>query len=76
MSGRADDTIIQRSYPRVGKWVTEFLAQFGRSLVPLFTLVFREDPEATVIIEVEAPYGSSPLSPTESDSIRAAANCK
>jgi hypothetical protein len=66
-------SISQRQAPRQGIWATEFFAQVGRSLAPLFTLKFREDPHATIITEVMVPAGGSALSADDILIIRAAA---
>jgi hypothetical protein len=67
-------SISQRQAPRKGIWATEFYAQFGRTLSPLFTLKFREDPHATIITEVMVPAGGSALSADDLSIIRAAAD--
>jgi hypothetical protein len=66
-------TISQRQAPRMGVWATEFYALCGRSLAPLFTLKFREDPDATIITELMIPEGGSPLSSDDLMLLRAAA---
>jgi hypothetical protein len=67
-------TITQRQAPRKGIWATEFYAQCGRSLALLFTLRFREDPNATVITEVVIPEAGSALSAEDLMLINAAAD--
>ena len=62
--------ITQRSLPRSGKWVTDFFAQVGRKSTPLSTLTYREDPEVTVIIAVEAPSGPPVLCDEDLQAIR------
>jgi hypothetical protein len=63
-------SITQRQAPRNGIWSTEFFAQTGRVLTPLFTLRFREDPTVTVITEVVAPPNGSALSAAHLQLIR------
>ncbi len=41
---------------------TEFFAQQGRRLTPLFHLLFNETPEHMTIEQVVPPSGGSPLS--------------
>jgi hypothetical protein len=66
-------SICQRQAPRGGTWFTEFFAQSGRSLAPLFSLRFREDPTETVITELIVPSAGSALSDDHMQLIRVAA---
>ena len=66
-------SICQRQAPRGGTWFTEFFAQSGRNLAPLFSLRFREDPTETVITGVIIPTAGSALSDDNLKLIREAA---
>ena len=63
--------ISQSSKPRSGVWHTDFFVLKGRILTPLFSLTFKEDPEATTIVEMNPPPGGSPLSVADFARIKA-----
>jgi hypothetical protein len=69
----ATATISQTSKPRNGVMSTEFFALKGRVLTLLFTLVFKETPEESIIVRVTLPADGSPLSDDSLDRIKRAA---
>jgi hypothetical protein len=66
-------SICQRQAPRGGTWSTEFFAQNGRNLAPLFSLRFREDPTETIITELIVMPAGSELSADSLQLLRTAA---
>ena len=45
-------TLVQKNLPRNGTWTTDFFAQIGRKVTPLFTLFFLEGPHSTTIDKI------------------------
>ena len=44
--------IVQKNLPRNDTWTTDFFAQIGRKVTPLFTLFFLEGPHSTTIDKI------------------------
>jgi hypothetical protein len=68
-----DAIISQSSKPRAGVMSTEFFALLGRSMVPLFTLFYKDTPDKMYIEKMEASAAGSPLTTAEYNRIKAIA---
>jgi hypothetical protein len=76
MPSMARATISQTSKTRSGTMTTEFYALIGSKLTALFTLTFKETPEAMTIEQVNPPLDGSALSPADFAKIVQAATSK